>query len=162
MDIKVFDYDNFSVILNNLGCSSPEGIAFIPRNIEVATEKGDLVYSSEVKTLRKIFIKNGIDVQKIENKKEIQLFLYEHSANWLAPTLFIGLSLLSENPNAVSIALNVLSNYLTDIFKGQSQASKFKIDIIVEKEKGRVYKKITIEGEPTSFEEVAKLIKEIK
>lgn len=162
MDIKVSDYDNFTAILNNLECLLPDGIAFIPKNIEIAKGKGDLVYSSEVKTLRKLFLKNGITVEKIENKEEIQLFLHEHSASWLAPTIFIGLSLLSENPNAISIALNVLSNYLTEIFKGQPHTSKFKIDIIVEKEKGRVYKRVTIEGEPTSFEEVAKLIREIK
>ncbi|HNM25460.1 MAG TPA: hypothetical protein PKL15_08525 [Saprospiraceae bacterium] len=161
MKTEVIEYNNFKSLIEKFGYSIPSGFAFIPLNFEIAPSRNDLVYSSEVKSVRKLLTQNKVGVDKIENENDRQFFLHQHNAAWLAPTIFIGVSLLSENPNAIAIALNVLSNYLTDFFKGGAQNSNFKMDIIVEVEKGRLFKKITIEGEPKDFKELAKLIKEI-
>lgn len=161
MKIEIIEYDNFKSLMEKFGYSIPSDFAFIPLNFEVASSKDDLVYSSEVKSVRKLLTQNKVGIDKIENENDHQFFLHQHNATWLAPTIFVGVSLLSENPNAISIALNVLSNYLTDFFKRDAQNSNFKMDIIVEVEKDKSFKKITIEGEPKDFKELAKLIKEI-
>lgn len=67
--------------------------------------------------------------------------------------------MLSENSTVVSIALNVLSNYLTDFFKGSFSEKKVKIEIYVEERKDVKFKKITYEGGVEGIKELENIIK---
>ena len=44
--------------------------------------------------------------------------LSEHHADWIGPTIFVSSALLSESSALVTIALGVITNYVTDLFKG--------------------------------------------
>ena len=63
----------------------------------------------------------------MKNKIEINFYtdpevLYEQRAvEWFGPVILITSSLMSQNPEIVSITCGVISNYLTDFFKGQKK-----------------------------------------
>ena len=81
------------------------------------------------------------------------------------PALFVGYSLWSQNPTALNLALNVAANYITDFFKGIGGAKKVKLEIIVEKTKGKEFRKLSFEGSPEQLpanlpEIISKMIKD--
>ena len=45
----------------------------------------------------------------------------------------MGGALLTSDPNVISVALGVLSNYLTDFFQGMSGDKTVKLDVVIEK-----------------------------
>ena len=88
-------------------------------------------------TVRSLFRQNGIAETPLEAEGEAFLQISEKSfLEWIGPTIFLGVAALSQSPNILSLALGVISNYLTDLFKGLAVAPKVKLDIVVEKKKG--------------------------
>jgi hypothetical protein len=41
-----------------------------------------------------------------------------HALNWIGPAILFSAAAISQNPEIVSITLGVISNYLTDRFRG--------------------------------------------
>ena len=80
---------------------------------------------------------------------------------WVAPTLFISASLWSQNPMAVSIALNVISNYITEFFKGSAGTKSVKLEIIVERKTNYSCKKLKYQGDVSGVLDLAKTIEGI-
>ena len=82
----------------------------------------------------------------------------KHS-QWEA-ALFISGALLSAEPNLVSIALNVLSNYLTDYFKG-SPRHEVKLTLVVERSEDHSCKKLTYEGDVSGLQSLSSAITQL-
>lgn len=162
MEIEALEYDEFPNQLRKYGFNVPNGISLIPMNIEIANSKDELVYFGSAKSLKKLWKSNEIELSKIELEGDGQLYLHQHSAEWIAPTIFLGASLLSENSNTISVALSVVANYVTDLFKGKPPKTKFKMELIIEEEKDKKYKKLTFEGEPKDVYGLIKVIRELK
>lgn len=63
----------------------------------------------------------------LQDKTDVSFYtdpevLYEQrSVEWFGPIILITSSLISQNPEIVSITCGVISNYLTDFFKGQKK-----------------------------------------
>jgi len=134
-------------------------IAFIPSNIDsISTE--DYYYENSVKTLKTLFRNSHIPFEFIDSDKigYRQLNAFE----WIGPIIFFGYSVFTENPTLISISCGVISNYLTDFFRGISGKKNIKLDIVVETEKGKTYKKIHFEGTPESLKDLPEIIKAIK
>jgi len=162
MNTEIREYNDFKNLIQKYNFNLPSGISFIPANIETANSKGELVYFSSAKSLRKLWKSNSIEIDKIEKEEDLLLYLHQHSAEWIAPTIFLGAALLSESPNTISIALSVVANYVTDLFKGKPPKSTFKMELIIEEEKDKKYKKLIFEGEPKDMDGIVKVIREIK
>jgi hypothetical protein len=162
MKTKIEEFNGFPKQIKKHGFNIPNGISLLPMNIETAKSKDELVYFGSAKSLKKLWKSNDIELSKIELEGDRQLYLHQHSAEWIAPTIFLGASLLSESPNTISVALSVVANYVTDLFKGKPPKTKFRMELVIEEEKDKKYKKLTFEGEPNDVSGLIKVIRELK
>ncbi len=53
----------------------------------------------------------------------------------------------------------VISNYATDFFKGMSGENQVQIDIVVERTKSKVCKKVTYKGPPEGLKDLPEVIR---
>jgi hypothetical protein len=157
----VSDYIQVDVRAAELGCRCPTGIAILPEYFETAPDYTHLRQRSEAATVKTLFRTNGLLLDEFLPPSERVPYIQNNSFEWVGPTLFISSALMTENPLAVSAALGVLSNYLTDFFKGMSGEKKAKFNIVVEKKENRLYKKLSYEGSVEGFTALTDIIKDI-
>jgi hypothetical protein len=111
--------------------------------------------------VRKLWQQNNIIETPIEKPGEKLPLVAEAAFEWIGPTIFVSAMLLSQNPNLVAIALNVISNYLTDWFRGVvKETRKVKLNVIVETKDGD-YKKLEYEGPPEGLKNLSGVIKAV-
>jgi hypothetical protein len=157
MTVKQFDFVDVKKRAKDLGCNTPTGIALLPRNFESAASKDELLHESSAPTVRVLFRTNGIYETPLEREGEKFPQISEKALDaWVGPIIFVSLSLYSQNPHIISLALGVISNYLTDWFKGIPGPKNAKLDIVIETKK--MYKRIQYEGPVSGLEKVSEVI----
>ena len=161
MVIQVTNYVNVKDRALELACNIPTGIALLPINFDSAKSNQDLIYESSASTVRALLREAGIKETKIENEGDKFLVKQEKSFDWIGPTLFIGASIVSNNPDLISITEGIISNYLTDYFKGFYGHRKVKLDIIIEKKKDREYKRVKYEGDGSDLPHLSEILHEL-
>lgn len=162
MSIQQFDFVNVEEKAKILGCSIPVGLALLPRNFEDAEFKEDLVHEDSVPTVRILFRLNGVTETSLERDGEKYPQISEKAfEGWIGPTIFVSFALLSQNPHILSIALGVISNYLTDIFRGIPHQNKVSLNIVVETTKKKTYKRIHYEGPVSGMGQLPNIIREV-
>lgn len=157
--IDEFDYINVADKASALGCNIPTELALLPRNFAEAGTKQELLHEDEATTVRQLWREAGIVETPLEARGEKFPEIAEKSFEWIGPTIFVGASLLSNNANLLSVALGVVSNYLTDFFRGQKGTGQIKIDIVFDTKKNTC-KKIIYRGGPEGLKDFAKVVKE--
>jgi len=159
--LKVSHYIDVRKRAKELGCNIPTSIALLPRNFEISTSKEELIHERTAPDVRTLWRQNGITETPLEQPGEKFPFVFEHAFEWIAPTIFISSALLSQNPHLMTIALNVISNYLTEWFRGIPRDSrKVKLRIITETKSG-LYEEIEYEGPPNGLKDLPGVIKEV-
>lgn len=162
--IEVSDYIGASSKLEELGCAQPEGIGILPERFDTCTSADKLALLSRTRAIVKLFEDNHIPVSIIKKEGQTLPRIHTASLEWftgVGPTLFISAALLSENPHIIPLALNVLANYLTEIFKGEREGNA-SLEIVVEKDgPPRTYTKIKCPATPEMLKELPKIIKSI-
>jgi hypothetical protein len=161
MPVAVEDYARVDQRALELGCSLPGGLAVIPINFESAASRDELYTASHTTTVLKVFRENDVIVGSFFSNDDHPPYIVNKHFQWLGPTLFIPLALWSNNPDAVSLAIGVLGNCITDFFKGiPARLRGVKLDMVVETENG-TYKKISYEGDVEGLKELQKIVKEM-
>lgn len=157
MNTTITDYIDVRSKLIDNGWSLQDDFALIPSNLSSDSE---YYYENSAKTVKTLFRNNNIEFSSIEDSKigYRQLNAFE----WIGPTLFIGFTVWSQNPNLISISCGIISNYLTDFFKGIAGKKSVKMEIVIEVEKNKKYKKISFEGPPESLKDLPEIIKSAK
>lgn len=135
------------------------GLMFFPENYVTAKSIDDFIFTDELPDIRKTFKKNGIEIPTLGGQPE--RLRGRKNADWFGPAIFFSLSLVTENPTIVSISLNVLSNYITDFFKGISGEKRVNLEIYVEKKGKKKYKRINYKGSPEGLKDLEKIIKSL-
>ena len=159
--IKISDYVDVKKRAKELGYNKPISFALLPRNFETAKSKSELVHESTTPTIRTLWRQNNIVETRLEEEGEKLPYAQEKAFVWVGPTIFISIALFSQNPLIISVALNVISNYLTDWFKGIPKDSrKAKLSIVRETKNGD-YEKVEYEGPPEGIKELPKIIQEM-
>ena len=168
MPIKVSKYDiNVKERALELGCNVPTGLALLPRNFETAKSKDELEYEGDVDTIRTLWRNAHIEETRIEKEGDKFPYIqYKSFWMWVSPTIFISASLLSQNPYLITLALNVIANYLTDFFKGSVGLKEVKLHFLKENVRGDNIELQRIEFDYTGpndgiKHEFKKLIKEL-
>lgn len=151
MSIVVADYVNVADRAAELGCAFSSGITILPENFEQIDNSSQFLHRSEAATVKSLFRQNNIPLATLMPSSSESGYIQNNGFEWVGPTLFISAGLLSENANVASIAINVLSNYLTDFFKGLSGSKRVKFEIVVEKKSGGVCKRISFDGPPEAL-----------
>ncbi len=147
--------------LAELGCLFPAGIAVLPENFETVSSRADFRLRSETATIRTLFKNNEVPLGEIRPATERAPYTQNNNFEWLAPTLFISSAVLSEYPLAVSVALNVIGNYVTDFFRGIPGKKTVKLNIVVERRRDRSCKKIRYDGDVEGVSSLADIIRQI-
>lgn len=160
MSYKIESFENFYVRIKDLNCKLPETLSFLPENFSEANSPTDFIYSDTVNDVIKIFRTNEIMASVLDETNP--RFRTRKNNDWLGPGIFIGFSLLTENSYLVTMALNVLSNYLTDLFKGSIQSRSVKFELVIETRKNVEFKKITYDGGVEGIIELVEIIKSLK
>lgn len=161
MSIEVKPFINVRERLIELGLHAPTGIAILPRNLESASDKADLLHESSTPTLRILWRHGSVEEDRIEGPGDRIQTISEKDATLIAPMLFISAALLSENPAAVSLALNILGNYITEFFKGTFGSKRVKLSVVVEASSSSSYKKIEYDGDPNALPNLIELVREV-
>lgn len=158
MDTTIEEID-ISEKLKELNLNLPEGLAFIPENIENAGVVSDFIYPEPLTQINKIFRTNNIEAVilggnalNLRSRKSADLYL---------PSLYVGLSLLTQNSAVVSVALSVLANYVTDFFKGSFSSKTVSLDIYVETNGNKKVKKINYKGDAEGLKNLETIIKKL-
>jgi hypothetical protein len=150
MAIQTAKYINVKHRAQELGLDSPSGLALLPRNFETAEKRADLVYESSVADIRALWRTEHVVETRIDTEGEPIPYIQEKKFEWIIPPIFVGAALWSKNPYAITFALGVVANYLTDCIliglPSWSRSEDVKCDVIVELLKHKDYIKIHYEG----------------
>lgn len=158
---QVEDYLDIKKKAEELGYKTPESIAFLPQNFEEVTSKENLVYGDLTTTFRILWKQCGIVETPLEKSGEKIAEMTQKSLDLIAPFIFIASSFLSQNPELVDIALGVISEYLTDWFKGMPNwQNNVKLNVILENKSGG-YKKVSYEGPTEGLKEISKVVRSL-
>ena len=153
--IQVSNYPNVSSKLKELGCSPPKGIGILPKRFDTLTSTDDFAQVSLTGPVVKLLKENKIPVSIIKRGGQTLPTSHTASSGWVAPTLLVSAALWLQNPEAVSLALGVVANYLADRFKG----TKAELDIVLPEDGSRPCKKISYKGPVEGLKELPKIIK---
>jgi hypothetical protein len=160
--LKISDSVDVRKKAQELGCNIPSQIALLPRNFDIALSKEEFLYESMTPMVRDLLRKNSIpETPLVEPEKE--KFIVEKELVWVVPPILFLATVLSQNPYLVTVVLNIISNYLTELFreipiklKKEERGIKVRFTAYEETKSGS-YKKLEIEGEIKSEDQLDKL-----
>ena len=165
--IEVSDYIDVSSKLKELGCSPPEGIGILPERFDACTFTDKPSLLRRTRTVVRLFEDNNIPVSIIEKEGQpAEYTTHTASSEWftgIGPTLLISAAFLAGNPHIVSLALNVLANYVTDLFKG-AKGGNAVLEIVtekVEKDGSKTYRKVRCPAAPEVLKELPEIVNKI-
>ena len=161
MAIQVSEYIEVGKRAIELGCEVSTGIAVLPANFTTASSKRDLIHYDMAATLRTLWRQAGVDETPLEGAGERLPRLMQESSDLLLPTIFCSALLLSQNPSAISVALSVISSYVTDWLKGLSGDKIVKLGIVVEHKTGACTL-VDYEGPPGGLQELPEILREVQ
>lgn len=137
MTVEVSTYVDVSQRIAELGFNQPNSLAILPRNFDTASSKEELVHESSTPTVRSLWRQNDIIETQIETDEDNILCIQENSFEWLGPTIFVPILLLSQDPYIVTVALNVISDYLTVFLRGVPGSDTVRLNIVKEEGDGK-------------------------
>jgi hypothetical protein len=156
------DYVSVHSRSTELGCIYPtSGLSLLPDNFATAKVYEELRQQSEAASIRTLFRTHGIPLSEILPSDKRVPYIQNNSYEWVGPALFVSAALISEDASAVSIALGVLSNYLTDFFKGVSGRKSISLDVVVERTTSRSCKLVSYKGDIEGLKSLAEVIKAV-
>jgi hypothetical protein len=161
MSVQVHDYISVAGKAAELGCNVPTGLALLPRNFADAKTKKDLIHDSFTATVRVLLRQANILETRLEKQEERFPESVTEAFEWIGPIIFVGYSLYSQNPHVIDIALGVISNYLSDWFKGIPRNNRgVRLDIVVET-KSKTCKRIHYDGNVEGLKQLPEIIREV-
>ena len=143
MSITISDYPNVTERAAALGLTRPTGIAILPVNFDSAKGQEELLQRSEAATVKSLLRQSNLQPDNLLPRPNAIGHIQNNGFEWVGPTIFVSASLFSSNPSIVAISINVLSNYLTDFFKGISGTKRVKLEIVMETTANCAYKKLS-------------------
>src|SRR2546430_1980222 len=120
-------------------------LSILPRGFATVANQYELLHENDASTLRKLLAQAGLAVQTLEPPTRLPTTA-EKSADWIAPTIFVGSMLLTQNQYGVQIALDVITSYIVDFLKGRLPTGKVRLSFIVETTKSKTFKHLTYDG----------------
>jgi hypothetical protein len=161
METTITDYISVRQRATDLGCAIPQEITLLPTNFASATTRTEFLQLSEAATVRTLFRNHHLTMDELLPTSERSPYIQNNSSEWLAPTLFISSLLISQNPTAVSVALSVLANYVTDYLKGIPGPKIINVDIVVEKKGDWSCKTLSYKGDPAGLNTLPDIIRQM-
>lgn len=161
MSVEIKDYISVSLRAKELNCEIPSGLVVLPENFLVAADTSEFRIRSETATLKSLFRQNQIPFGELQKNGEKRLYIQNNAADLILPLIYVAASLTTGNEQVISIALGVVSNYVTDFFKGRSGSKTVELTVVVETTKNKSCKSITYKGDAAGLTSLPAIIKKI-
>jgi hypothetical protein len=164
MTIDITNYSSVSEKFEFFGLKPDNGLIILPSNFDTAENLNKLRQQTESETVKTLFRQNNLPYTEIFDETNSPAYIQNYSFEWFGPTIFISASLISQNPDLVSVALGLITNYLQEIFKtpnNNSLPESTSLEIIYEEPDGSC-KKIAYRGPPEGLKDVAQAIKNLR
>ena len=146
MPIEISNYPCVVTKCEALGVDSIEGIVILPNNFEAIDSLEDSVHFISATTVSKLLKQSKLHTILVEPKGDHKR-LVQKSDIWFGPTLFFAAAELSQNPHMVTVSLGVISNYLTNLFKGAPREEiEISLNIVTEQTKTKKTRKFEYRG----------------
>jgi len=159
MSLEIGDYPSVPERLRALGIDYSTELLFLPRYFE-GVDSSKMFHESTASTIRKLLAKEGIQSALVQPSGHALGTAKENNLAFLGPTIFVTALLYSQNPSAVVVALNVISNYATEFFLGRFGNKSARLDVVVEKPSGEC-KKLSYYGPLEGIKELSKSVERI-
>jgi hypothetical protein len=158
MSVTISNYPNVRDRTTALQMALSSELAILPRGFADGSGPGGLAHEPDASTVRKLLSAGGLEVQQLEPMAGRLPAVVQHSADWLSPTIFVGSMLLSQNPYAIQVALNIISTYLVDALRGAGRSGLVKVNVVVEQSDRRSCRLLTFEGPASSLSDLERVI----
>lgn len=166
MSIEITDYLDVEQRASDLGLKAPEGACILPRHFAHSKDAGELCHESSALDLKTLFRQADLPITVYQPDGTKIPYLQENDITWVGPVLFFSAAAIGQNPHIVSVALSVIANYVTDLFKGLPQPARARLSVVIEttatKTTTKTTKKIEFDGPPEQIPEIKALIEDIK
>ena len=86
MDYKIEPYDQLLVYLESLGCRMPDGIAFLPENLNDSKSPSDFIFLDSTSELKKI-LRQG-NCQYVDLSEAPPRYRVQKNDEWICPMIF--------------------------------------------------------------------------
>ncbi len=157
MRFELTHYGDVPSRSRELNLNEPTGLALLPRNFLDAGGSSDLFHENSAQTIRILLRQKKIVETPIEKEGQKIPVIQENSFCLILPTLFVSVLILTGNPELVSSALKVMSEYATEFFKGKAGFQQVRMDVIVQSKNANSSKKIHYEGALEGLKQVAEI-----
>lgn len=161
MTVEIKDYACVTKRTRELNCNLPDGIIILPENFDTAKNSAEFHLRSEAATIKSLFRQSEIPFGVIQNPGEQRQYIQNNASDLILPIMYVSASLISGNEQIISIALGVVSNYVTDFFKGRPGKHTVELNIVVEKTKSKSCKILNFKGETSDLASLPEIIKKL-
>ncbi len=154
MAIEVSDF----VLQEDIDTSLPS-ILILPIKI---SDEGIYTYQESVSTVLKILQTNSLPVKLAKGDFQCIHLQSWNSYEWFGPFLLFSATVLSSDPTIITVTLNIISNYLSNIFfkhQPTSEEPQATLGIIIEGSSST--KKINYSGPVSGIKEIKNIVKGI-
>ena len=159
MTINISNYPNVRQRIQELECIDPLGFSLLPINFESVNSATEFRQVSEAATVKTLLKSANLPNSEIVPPERRPPYIHNNAMEWFGPTLFISANLVSQNPEYVTMAFDVIASYITDLMRGFGSGRKAKLDIVVEQSKDNSCKKISYEGPPEGLRDIPEIIR---
>ena len=161
MSVTIATYIDVRQRALELGLDPITDFAILPRGFGTGSPDGAVADEADATTIRKLLNEAGLSVQQLRRSGRALPSVVQRSADWIAPTLFVGSMLLSQNPHAIELALGVMDSYISDFLKGRLGRGVVTLTIVVEKNRSREYCRVDYEGPPSGIKDLAEVVRRV-
>jgi len=158
MDYKIEDVE-LNNSLEKLSIPKISDLAFLPENLNSVDNVDKFIFTESVIELNKYFKAENLNIQILGG--EPQLLRSRKNADIYLPSILIPSFLILENPNILSVILNVVSSYIYDNLKGKIGKKTAQVELFIEKKEKGKYSKIDYKGDTEGLKELEKIIKSL-
>jgi hypothetical protein len=149
IEIKDYAFNNKEILLSN-------AIYVLPSNYYTETDPLKYYYPSTLPNFLKLAKKERLAVEVVGQGSNYNLS-EKRSGEWFAPLLLISSLYASQNPTAVSIAVNMVSAYLVTCLNGRKDSS-VSLDVVVIKDENIKATMISYRGPINGLSEIKDVI----
>jgi len=119
------------------------------------------VYVDSTQTVGKLLACGSVPVESATPITSSTLLTENRSAVWVGPCLLISSLLLTQNPGAVALALNLIGGYITDLYPLRRQTPSVSLSIVYTSDDGTRSRKLKYNGPASGLSSLASILTEL-
>ena len=133
-------------------------ILLLPQTWTAKADEPTYVESTE--SVRKLFAKEDVPAEFLIPITAKTRLATGRSQVWIGPTLLVSSFFLTQNPIALSLALNIISSYVVQRFAGLKHSPDVSLSIVQTSADGKKARELKYRGPAVGLPDVAKVLSE--